>query len=72
VPADEATWLMLEPAAEKGTTWLLLDATGRVVREGRCTGPTTRISTGDLPAGPYSIVVRTGNGLRSSRLVVAH
>jgi hypothetical protein len=72
VPADEATWLLLEADAAAGATWLLHDAGGRLMGRGLCTGTRTRIATAQLPAGPYVLVVRTGQGLRSARLVVAH
>jgi hypothetical protein len=72
VPADEATWLLLEADAAAGATWLLHDAGGRLMGRGLCTGTRTRIATAQLPAGPYVLVVRTEHGLGSARLVVAH
>ena len=51
----------------------LVDATGRVVRTARMTGPSFLMDTSDLASGTYTILVTHGQGsTERGRLVVAH
>lgn len=61
--------LRIEAAAWEQAAYMLIDATGRTVIEGRL-GRTTQVDVSDLEAGVYVLYVTATHGSRSTRVVV--
>lgn len=62
-PASDVLMIQLDDGSE-GSSFQVIDLLGATVREGRITGPLTRVGVSELASGPYVIRIIGSGGLR--------